>query len=67
MMNTQIIAVSRSQRSILFRIAFFKSALNNGKNEENAKPKFTRLLKPEGEDVVWARIDDIGQSMMSCQ
>lgn len=62
-MHTQIIAVSRTSCSVIFKSAVFNSVFNKDKNEQNEKLRFTRLMKPEG-DVAWARIEL--PKMMTC-
>ena len=57
MMHKQTIAVSRSWRSFFFRGAVFNSGLNEEK-EENEKPRYARLMKLDGEDVVWGHIEE---------
>ena len=57
MMHKQTIAISSSWHSFFFRGAVFNSGLNEEK-EENEKPRYARLMKLDGEDVVWGHIEE---------
>ena len=52
MMHKQIIPVSMSWHSFLFRSAVFNSGLNKEKKDDNEKPRYTRLMKLDKEDGV---------------
>ena len=61
MMHKQIIPVSMSWHSFLFRSAVFNSGLNKEKKDDNEKPRYTRLMKLDGEDVVWGHIEELAK------
>ena len=48
-----------------FRSAVFNIGLNQEKEEVNEKQRYARLMKLDGEDVVWGHIEDCFKVMTS--